>query len=150
MQKIFDFENTEIKVEKSASSSVLITKALKEKNDLLNISISDNSLQKSPIKKSSSKWSTIEPPKLVKSNMSFTSTKSNLIYKKTSFVNNSPSETNSNIRLSNSGNSLNKNKFKTFDDVQIVLNDDQLKEFRELIDKLFKRVRLYVKKLNRN
>lgn len=149
MQKIFDFDTSNTRIEKSKSSSI-ISKIILDESEL-NKPLSEASLLKRHPIKAACKWDTIEPPKLVKSNMTSATLKVDSVQHKESQLPRKNASMSPEIfaykKVSQRKNSL-KKKFKTFDDVKIILNDDQLKEFREIIDMLFRKVRLYEHKIS--
>lgn len=143
MSKIFDFDVNKIDYnkEKINQSFKKMKKPLSENNLKLYRSSSYLSFGK--------KWDTIEPPKIIKSNMSLTNAN---VPTKHSFLRNSNTNlcflSNKTSRASNSSSSSLVKKFKTFDDVQIIVNDDQLKDFKQLIDYLFKKVSIFILSFN--
>ena len=131
MQKIFDFDLSKITENTQAASS------RKNEQPIAEVKFSKSSIS-SLIK--NPKWNVVEPPRLVKSNMSLSANSSNLSTNSLiSFKNNVASKINPSINNFSSSKSLVKGKLKTFEDVEIIMNDDQLIDFRCLIDKAFKR-----------
>jgi len=136
MQKIFDFdsnkntENTQPDI-LSASSSKNELKI----GELKAVSTSSlRSLTNNP------KWSVVEPPRLVKSNMSLVANSSNLSTNSLRpSKNNTISQINTVSKNDSISKSLVKRKLKTFDDVEIIMNDDQLVDFSRIMNKAFKK-----------
>jgi len=138
MQKIFD---------SSKSSEILYSELIKKSN------------KKSHHKTSSAcnlnnnfnKWQTVEPIRLIKSNMILPlKSNNNRSINKFEKSNNNTNRSNSNVSINYSTINFRKNsntsnntclvkRIKTFDDVKIIMNDEQLSEFREIIDKAFKK-----------
>lgn len=127
MQKIFD---------SNKSADILYTEVIKKTNKSQKTLLSANNLNKF-------KWQTVVPVRLIKSNMILPLKSSNLslnnkFENSNNIICNKSININSNIISfrKNSNTSLVK-RFITFDDVRIIMNDDQLKEFKEIIDKAF-------------
>jgi hypothetical protein len=127
MQKIFD---------SSKSADILYTEVIKKTNKCQKTSSASN-LNKF-------KWQTVEPVRLIKSNMILPLKSSNLSLNNKLENNNSNIICNKSININSNIISFRKNsntslvkRFITFDDVKIIMNDDQLKEFKEIIDKAF-------------
>ena len=127
MQKIFD---------SNKSADILYTEVIKKTNKSQKTLLSTNNLNKI-------KWQTVEPVRLIKSNMILPLKSSNLSLNN-KFENNNNIICNKSININSNIISFRKNsntnlvkRFITFDDVRIIMNDDQLKEFKEIIDKAF-------------